>query len=210
MVWFSRGIGGAGSGGHGGEWPCRARLGEPFIWGASPAVRGPGSPRCWTLGAAAVRGPERILRWGGTVGTRLAVLPKRRGNFPACPAPQRREPGRGRVGPFHSSPAALRGWIYPRLSHPHPSPPVCFHFPRRANYYNSRVIHMSPFCPRPAWQRPLEALAALSPAAPCLHLPPVLAGLLRVAGSGDQPRAQLPPRRCLHVQPRSGPAPLRG
>lgn len=47
-----------------------------------------------------------------------------------------------------------------------------------------------------------------SPAA--LTRPLLLAGLLRIAGGGHQPRAQLPPRRCLHVQPRQGPAPLRG
>lgn len=47
--------------------------------------------------------------------------------------------------------------------------------------------------------------------APTPHpVPPVLAGLLRVTGSGHQPRAQLTPGRCLHVQPRPGPASLRG
>lgn len=115
---------GAGSGGDGGERPGRAGPGEPGSWGATPA--GCGSRVFPAAGHLALR-PCRVqtgFRGGGDkMGVRSAMLPKRRGRFPACPAPQRRELGRGRIGPFPSAPAELRsedGFT--------PSPPsMCFY-----------------------------------------------------------------------------------
>lgn len=110
--------------------PGRAGSGSRSFGALPPRVRSLGSPLCGALGAAGCR--EDL----GVRGT-LGVLPKHRGNFPACPAPQRREPGLAGSDPL--PPLRLRsedGFT--------PISPSMFplSFARRADYYNSSVIHI--------------------------------------------------------------------
>lgn len=123
--------GGAGSGRDGGEWPCRAEPGRGAVHlGRCPRGCGP-----WVLlsaGHLALRpcGVQRGFRGAGDIGG----APETPGEFSA---PQRREPGLAGSDPL--PPLRLRsedGFT--------PISPSMFplSFARRADYYNSSVIHI--------------------------------------------------------------------
>lgn len=122
--------GGAGSGRDGGEWPCRAEPGRGAVHlGRCPRGCGP-----WLLPSAghlALRATERIWGCGGHWGC------SRNTGGIFCAAEER--VGLGRIGPSPSAPAALcseDGFT--------PISPSMFplSFARRADYYNSSVIHI--------------------------------------------------------------------
>lgn len=111
--------------------PGRAGSGSRSFGALPPRVRSLGSPLCGALGAAAVRGAERISGCGGHWGC------SRNTGGIFCAAEER--VGLGRIGASPSAPAALcseDGFT--------PISPSMFplSFARRADYYNSSVIHI--------------------------------------------------------------------
>lgn len=83
---------GPGRAGGAGELGCHPR-----------GVRVPGLPRCGTLGAAALQGPDRISGWGGQNGSAL-------GDAPETPREVSRVPGAAeeRAGPGQDRTLSLR------------------------------------------------------------------------------------------------------